>query len=110
MLNDQQFRDLADEALTKLQRALEHASDSHDFDVESNQGALAIEFEDPPAKFVVSPNSPVRQIWVSARVKSFKLDWNDASHAFVLAGDGRSLQQLIADVIGEQTGEAVELV
>src|ERR1019366_399855 len=99
MLDEAQFRNQSDEALTSLQRALEHASEKHDFETDRNQGALTIEFEDPPAKFVVSPNSPVRQIWVSARVKSFKLDWSDARSEFVLTADGRSLQQLIADVI-----------
>ena len=108
-MNEQEFRARSEEALTRLQRALERASESHDFEVDSSQGALAIEFEDPPAKFVVSPNFPVRQIWVSARVKSFKLDWDPARVEFVLPADGRSLQQLIADVSGEQLGEAVTL-
>jgi frataxin-like iron-binding protein CyaY len=35
---------------------------------------LQIVFEEPaPAKFVVSPNAPVRQIWVSALSRSYKL-------------------------------------
>jgi iron donor protein CyaY len=108
MLDEKDFRNRSDEALTLLQRALERASDSHDFEVDRNEGALTIEFEDPPAKFVVSPNSPVRQIWVSARVQSFKLDWNEATATFSLA-DGRTLQRLIADVVGEQLGEPVAL-
>ena len=33
---------------------------------------------------MVSPNAPVRQIWVSAHSKSFKLDWDAAKEAFVL--------------------------
>ena len=72
-------------------------------------GALAIEFEDPPAKFVVSPNSPVSQIWVSAHSKSFKLDWDETRKAFVLAGTGQSLAQLIGDAVGQQLGEKVAL-
>jgi iron donor protein CyaY len=108
MIDENEFRTRSDEALTFLQRALERASDQFDFEVDRNQGALTIEFEDPPAKFVVSPNSPVRQIWVSARVQSFKLDWNNASAAFVLP-DGRSLNTLIADVVSEQMGERIVL-
>jgi len=104
MLDELEFRDRADEAMGRLQRGLESASDRFDFEVDRSQGALAIEFEDPPAKFVVSPNSPVRQIWVSARVKSFKLDWDPARSEFVLGGDGRSLQQLIAAVVSQQLG------
>ena len=109
MPDEQQFRAVSDEALTRLQRALERAADDHEFDVDNNQGALTIEFEDPPAKFVVSPNAPVRQIWISARVKSFKLDWDEAQSSFVLTADGRTLLRLMADLIGEQIGEPVSL-
>src|ERR1700691_5375791 len=104
MIDEQEFRTRSDEALTALERALERAADKYDFDVDRKEGALGIEFEDPPAKFVVSPNTPVRQIWVSARVQSFKLDWNPAAGAFALT-DGRTLSQLIADVVSEQLGE-----
>jgi CyaY protein len=109
MIDEQQFRDRADDALDSLVRALEAAADRYDFEVDRNAGAISIEFENPPARFVVSPNAPVRQIWVSARVKSFKLDWNEERSAFVLAADGRSLLQLIADVAGEQLGKPVSL-
>jgi len=108
-MDDQQFRNLSSETLDRLQRALERASDDRDFDVDRKEGALTVEFEDPPAKFVVSPNSPVRQIWISARVKSFKLDWHEAESAFVFAADGRNLFKLMADLIEEQTGESVAL-
>ena len=77
--------------------------------MDRKEGALTVEFEDPPAKFVVSPNSPVRQIWISARVKSFKLDWDEAQKTFVLPGDGRNLRKLLADLIEEQTGDSVIL-
>ena len=108
MLDDNQFRTAADNALETLQRALEAATDFHEFDVDSKEGALAIEFEEPPAKFIISPNSPVKQIWVSARVRSFKLDWNENLKAFALP-DGRTLTRLIADVMGEQLGVKVKL-
>ena len=105
MLDELQFRDRSDEAILNLQRTLERASERYDFEVDNNQGALVIEFDDPPARFVVSPNSPVRQIWVSARVKSFKLDWIAERSAFVLPADNRTLLELMTGVIGEQLGE-----
>ena len=109
MIDENEFRTRSEQALISLQGALERASDRYDFEVDSNAGALSIEFEDPPAKFVVSPNAPVRQIWVSARVQSFKLDWSEAASGFVLS-DRRTLHRLIADVVGEQLGEEVSLV
>jgi len=109
MIDELTFRKLADTSLEQLQRALEKAADTYEFEVDRNEGALTVEFEDPPARFVVSPNAPVRQIWVSARVKSFKLDWDAARSAFVFAADQRDLKQLMAGVIGEQLGEEVAL-
>ena len=106
-MNDQEFRDRAEDALKDLEKALLQAGDRYGFEADNNQGALVIEFEDPPARFVVSPNSPVRQIWVSARVKSFKLDWDEASAGFIFAG--RTLKQLLSDLIGEQLGGPVSL-
>ena len=70
MIDEQEFKKRADEALTSLSRDLIAASDDYGFEVDFNAGALAVEFEDPPAKFVISPNAPVRQIWVSANSKA----------------------------------------
>jgi CyaY protein len=74
---------------------LGQAADTHGFDVDLNGGALSVEFEDTRERFVVSPNAPVRQIWVSAHVQSFKLDWDDAHQAFVLAATGQTLEQVL---------------
>lgn len=108
-MDDQEFRTRADEALDDLHRRLSAISGDYDFDADFNAGTLAIEFEEPPAKFVVSPNSPVRQIWVSAHMKSFKLDWDPARGTFVLAGSGQTLAQVIGDAISQQLGERVSL-
>src|SRR6266851_9292240 len=108
-MDDQEFQKRADEELDSLYRKLTRASDSADFEADFNSGALAIEFEDPPGKFVVSPNSPVRQIWVSAHSKSFKLDWDPTRSAFVLPDTGQSLTDLIQDAITKQLGQEVAL-
>ena len=106
-MDDNEFRDCADRALENLHRRLTVASEHHDFEADFNSGALTIEFEAPPAKFVVSPNSPVKQIWVSAHLKSHKLDWDAASGEF--AAGGQTLAQLIGNAIGQQLGEEVKL-
>jgi len=94
-LTEQDFRLEADRALERLQQTLMPLADEHGFEVELQNGVLQIVFEDPsPAKFVVSPNAPVRQIWVSAMSRSFKLAWQPESSTFVL--DGESLDALVA--------------
>jgi len=107
-MDDQEFRLKADESLTRLYNSLVAASAKHDFEADF-AGALTVEFEDPPAKFVVSPNSPVRQIWVSAHSKSFKLDWSPHKGAFVLAGTGQTLNELIAAAVSQQLHEEIKL-
>ena len=93
-LSEQDFRLRADQALEQLQRSLMPLADEAGFEVELQNGVLQVVFEDPsPAKFVVSPNAPVRQIWVSALHRSFKLSWSPDGSAFAL--DGERLDALI---------------
>lgn len=108
MLDEQQFQTNADQSLRALHRALLEAADEHGFDSDFG-AALTIEFEDPPAKFVVSPNSPVRQIWLSAHHKSFKLSWDSERNEFVLPETGESLKQVVAAAVSKQLGETIEL-
>lgn len=93
-MTEQEFRLKADEALEAAERALLPLSDSEGFEIETQNGVLQIVFEEPvPAKFVISPNAPVRQIWVSAMSRSYKLSWSDASAAFEI--DGEPLNTLL---------------
>ena len=108
-MDEQEFKERAEEALDDLYRRLCATAEDYDFEADFNSGALAIEFETPPAKFVVSPNSPVSQIWVSAHSKSFKLDWDPARGAFVLAGPGQTLAEFIGQAVSQQIGETVAL-
>ena len=108
-MDEQEFKSQADAALQALYKKLAAASDRYEFEPDFNAGALAIEFDEPKAKFVVSPNTPVRQVWVSAHSRSFKLDWDGARQAFVLPESQESLEELIASAISKQRGEAVTL-
>ncbi len=108
-MDEQEFKTRSNDALDALYRKLSAGADEYGFEPDFNAGALSIEFEEPKAKFVVSPNSPVRQIWVSAHSKSFKLDWNPDRSAFVLPESGQSLDELIASAVGQQIGEEVTL-
>jgi len=94
LLSDQDFRLRADHALEDLQRAMLPAADDEGFEVELQNGVLQVVFDEPrSAKFVVSPNAPVRQIWVSAMSRSYKLSWTPERSAFEL--DGESLNELV---------------
>ena len=87
-MTDQEFRLRADESLEELQQHLLPLADENDLEIELNNGVLQLVFEEPsPAKFVVSPNAPVQQIWVSALSRSFKLTWSEEAATFELNGE-----------------------
>ena len=109
MIDEQEFRKRADDALGLLSRELIAASDDYGFEVDFNSGALGIEFEEPPAKFVISPNTPVRQVWVSANSKSYKLDWDFVENSFVHLESGDTLKTLVEKAIGKHLGEDINL-
>jgi iron donor protein CyaY len=108
-MDDQEFKNRAEQSLQALYRRLTAASDEAEFEADFNSGALAIEFEDPPGKFVISPNAPVHQIWVSAHSKSYKLDWDSVAGDFVLQPSRQTLTELIQDAITKQLGAEVSL-
>ena len=97
-MDDREFQQRADTALEALYQGLE------DFDAELNNGALTIELEDTGERFVVSPNSPVKQIWVSALTRSFKLDWDGGRGSFVHVESGRSLEELVRWALQQRLG------
>jgi iron donor protein CyaY len=104
MLDELTFRKHADEAFAALKKSLFAAEDSADIEVEDQAGALTVSFEDG-TRFVVSPNAPVRQMWISALTTSFKLDWSDDESDFVFPKTGEHLKPLIGRLINQQLGE-----
>jgi CyaY protein len=103
MLDEQKFRQLAEDALEVLKQHLYEKEEAPDagFEVEEQNGVLNLLFEEPAGKFVVTPNAPVQQIWISALSTSFKLDWEPAAEAFVLPRTGEQLLPLLDRLIAE---------
>jgi iron donor protein CyaY len=109
MLDENEFRKRAEKALESLKQSLIQAEGSADIEVEDQAGALHISFDDG-SRFVVSSNTPVRQIWISALATSFKLDWSDSDQEFVLQKTGEVLKPLLARLINQQLGEEAVLL
>ena len=101
-----EFQAKAEQAILDLERAFGALAEDRDLDVQVQGGVLSVSFEEgEPGKFIVSPNSSVRQLWVSARMASYKVDWSNEENAFVLAGTGETLKQLMTRVTREQLGD-----
>ncbi|MGB8325933.1 MAG: iron donor protein CyaY [Candidatus Acidiferrum sp.] len=108
MLAEHDFQKKADTAFEQLKKKLLLLGDEHGFDVEGESGKLEVIFEEPePAKFVISPNTPIREIWISALSTSFKLGWSEARNAFVLEKTGEDLFGVMSRVVSQQLGTQV---
>ena len=104
MIDEAMFRRVSDQALEALKQSLIAAEEEGGFETEDNNGVLNVLFEDGGTKFVFTPQSPVRQVWISARTTSFKLDWDDKAGTFVLPRTSESLEPLVDRLI-QQNGQ-----
>ena len=104
-MEEQDFRRKSERAIEALKQSLIASEEDADMEVEDQGGALHLSFEDPPGRFVISPNAPVRQIWISALSTSFKLDWSESDQDFVLEKSGEKLKPLVARLINRHLGQ-----
>jgi CyaY protein len=105
MIDEPTFRRVCDLALESLKQSLIDAEEDGGFETEEKNGVLNVLFEDGSAKFVFTPQTPVRQIWISALSTSFKLEWSPDANDFVLSKTGESLKPLTQRLLREQLGD-----
>jgi len=107
-LSEHEFHARCDAALDSLRKRLLELSDEHGFEVEGQSDRLDLLFEDADeTRFVISPNAPVRQIWISALTTSFKLGWSEAAGTFLLEKTGETLPQVMSRILSQQLGSAI---
>ncbi len=107
-MDEHEFRKHADAALEALRKRLLELSDEFEFEVEGEGDKLELQFEDEDeTRFVISPNTAARQIWISALSTSFKLGWSDAASAFVMEKTGETLAAVMSRILTQQMGTSV---
>jgi iron donor protein CyaY len=110
MMDEREFQRTAESTFDALKKRLLDIGDENGFEVEGGSGKLEIEFEDEDeTRFVISPNAPVRQIWISALTTSFKLAWSDSAQAFVQEKTGENLNQVMSRILTEKLGKPIEV-
>ena len=57
MQDELEFRRNAESAIAALKQALIRAEDQAEFEAEEQNGVLKVVFDEPPAKFVITPKS-----------------------------------------------------
>jgi iron donor protein CyaY len=103
MFDEEEFRRAAEATIGALKQSLTARKSQGDagFALEEQSGVLHVLFEEQGGKFVVAPNAPARQIWISALATSFRLDWDAAAHDFILPRTGEALIPLVERLIEE---------
>jgi hypothetical protein len=97
----------ADE-VDSLNRDLIAASDDYGFEVDFNAGALGVEFEDPPGKFVISPTRRCGRFGFQPTARA--TSWIGTSSKTVRArGIGRHVEGSAGEGHQQAPGEDVNL-
>jgi iron donor protein CyaY len=105
-LDEEDFHDRAEEALQQLDSAFGRLGARYPVEADFEGGVLRVQFDEPDqAVFVISPNGPARQIWVSALLKSFKFDWDEEAEQFLLHDTREPLQAAVERLAREQLGD-----
>ena len=107
-MDEQSYRHLVDETFRRIDEAFGDV-DPDLAESSLSQGALTISFPDG-ARCIVSPQPPVRQVWVAFRDRAWHLNWDpDRSAWYDDRGEGLELFALIQTVVKEAAGVELTL-
>jgi CyaY protein len=103
MIEEKLYRKLVDETYARIDGAFEDV-DPDLAEVTISQGALTIAFGER-LRLMLTPQPPVRQLWVAFRDRAWHFDWDPARGAWLDdRGQGIELQKLVSDTTRETAG------
>lgn len=102
-MTENDFNRLADAVFARIERAIDTADASIDYD--SNGSVLEMEFEDG-GKVIVNRHVPNREIWLAARSGGFHYMWKEG--IWFSQRDGSELFAKLAELV--QAGSGGKLV
>jgi CyaY protein len=102
-LDESTYRRLLDDTFHRIDAAFEDVDPDVAESVLS-QGTLTIQFADG-RRCILSPQAPVRQLWVAFKDRAWHLDLDPATGRWTDdRGEGLELYRLIADVVKQAAG------
>ncbi|WP_028994109.1 iron donor protein CyaY [Azonexus hydrophilus] len=104
-MDDSEFNVQAEQAMSRIEAALEASSADIDFELASG-GVMEIEFADG-SKIIVNRHAVAREIWVAARSGGFHFRWN--GQTWCDTRDGVELMARLSVLASQQAGESVVL-
>lgn len=104
-MNEQEFTELADAMLDRIEQALEGCDLDFDYELKPG-GVLELEFDDG-SKIIVNRHGAAREIWVAARSGGYH--FKPENEGWVDTRSGEDLMAALSRCMSEQSGEAVKL-
>lgn len=106
MMDESTYRRCVDEVMKRLDAAFENV-DPDLAESDYAQGTLVITFKETH-KLILSPQTPLRQIWVAFRDRAWHLNLDPTSGRWMDdRGQGVELFQLISGLAQEHAGVAI---
>jgi CyaY protein len=107
MIEEKVYRQLLDETFERIDAAFENI-DPDLAESTSSQGTLTILFQGK-LRFILSPQAPVRQIWVAFKDRAWHFDRDSDGRWIDDRGRGIELYRLVEDVTRETVGQTVKI-
>ena len=107
MIEEKIYRQLVDEAFHRIDAAFEEV-DPDLAESTSSQGTLTILYQGK-LRFILSPQAPVRQIWVAFKDRAWHFDRDAAGNWIDDRGRGIELYSLVEDTTREVVGQTVKI-
>jgi CyaY protein len=103
------FIDHYNNTITTLDNKLSSLIDGDsDLDVERSGDVLTISFSDG-AKFIISPNSPVNQLWVSANYEGHRFNFDGGKRFWIDEKTGQEFHVYISRLLSDKLGEEISV-
>src|SRR3989440_8113246 len=108
MIEEKVYRQLVDDVFHRIDAAFEDV-DPDLAESTMSQGTLTILY-DGKLRFILSPQTPVRQIWAAFKDQAWHFDREAASGRWIDdRGRGIELYRLVEDVTRDATGQTIAI-
>ncbi len=105
-LDDSSFRMGVQQVFDLLFDELENL-DSDDFEIQTQTGSFIITFEDDNSVFMLSQQTPTREIWLSANYQAWH--FLRSSGNWVERDNGIALQKILQDLFSTKLSDRVDI-
>ncbi len=103
------FSQTYDSTIRELEQKLSSLIDEGmEFDFTRSGDVLTIEFDDGE-RIVITPQSPMEQLWISANYAGHRFNWSEATNDWVNEKNGEALSAFLATAISSRLGTKIAL-